>query len=103
MIEPDAPEYIQDILRTPLHNDTLNEKLMHNNKVFHFFKENGIVNNCNFLLRSTDSGEKSASKGKIDDLKNLSNISNIRLEKLRKSIKVKNVLLRADRSRKLLT
>lgn len=79
MVFPSAQSYVQEVLRSPRHDSPLNDKLVHNNKVYHFFKEPGLRYNSKHLLRSRD---VASGTPKIDGLKNLSQISHQRLEKL---------------------
>ena len=96
MIFPGAKDYLQEVLQTPRHDSSLNDKLVHNNKVYHFFKEQGVLYNANHLLRSKDA---QTAAPKIDCAKNLSQISSIRLEKLRTSLHMDKVVNRLNAGR----
>lgn len=89
MTFPGAKSYLAGVLRAPRHDDTLNDKLVHNNRVYHLFKEQGTQYNGRNLLRSQAT---EASAPRIDGVANLSQLSEIRLEKLRRSLAISQVL-----------
>lgn len=60
---------IYEVLRTPRHDTSLNDKLVHNNRVFHLFKDQGNLYNSKHLIRYKEPEAKSP---RIDCVKNLS-------------------------------
>ena len=52
MMRPGATRHLAAVLRTPRHSSSLNDKLVHNNRVFYLFKEQGVHYNGKHLLRS---------------------------------------------------
>lgn len=89
MTFPSAKRYLAAALRTPRHDSSLNDKLVHNNKVFHLFKEQGTHNNAKHLVKSKAS---EAATPKVDGIENLSRLSEARLDKLRKSLTMSKVI-----------
>ena len=94
MTFPTAPSYLAAVLRTPRHNSSLDDKLVHNSRVYHFFKEQGLHYNSKHLLRARD---EEATAPKMDGLRNLSRLSELRLDKLRKSLAISKLVGREQR------
>lgn len=95
MVYPDKQGYLHGIMQSPRHNSSLNDKIVHNNKIHHFFNQQGVHYNGNYLLRSKAT---ETSTPRIDCLKNLSQISKIRLDKLQKSIRINEVVNTAHKT-----
>lgn len=86
---PTANNFLTGVLQTPRHNSPLNDKLMHNNRVHHLFKDQGMRYNGKHLVRSK--GDENVTP-RIHGVQTLSHLSEMRLDKLRKSAVIHKVV-----------